>query len=160
MEKVSGVPCDKRINIKSKGKIYKSVVRPEMLYGAETCGSKKSEEKKHDVSEIRMLIFTCGVTKLDKIRNDRIRGTVKVTEISKKIQERRLQWYGHVMRRDEDYVGKRVMEMEVQGTRNRGRPKQRWMDSVKEDLREKELTGDEVHDRAMWRRLVRNVDPA
>ena len=39
----------------------------------------------------------CGVTKLDKIRNERIRGTTKVGEITKKVQEMRLKWYGHVM---------------------------------------------------------------
>ena len=62
---------------------------------------------------------------MDRIRNDRIRKTIKVTEISKKVQERRLQWYGHVMRRDEDYVGRKVMEMEVPGKRNRERSKRR-----------------------------------
>ena len=41
----------------------------------------------------------CGVTKLDKIRNERIRGTTKVREITKKVQERRLKLYGNVMRR-------------------------------------------------------------
>ena len=105
-----------------------------------------------------MLRWMCGVTKLDKIRNERIRGTTKVTEASKKLQEKRLQWYGHVMRREEEYVGRRVIEMEVQGTRNRGKPKRRFMDSVKEDLKEKGLTG-EAQDRREWRRLVRNADP-
>ena len=51
---------------------------------------------------MRMLRWMCGVTKLDKIRNDRIRGTTKVGEITKKVQERRLKWYGHVMRREGD----------------------------------------------------------
>ena len=37
-------------------------------------------------------------------------------EISKKVQESRLKWYGHVLRREDEYVGKRVMAMEVQGT--------------------------------------------
>ena len=32
----------------------------------------------------------CGVTKLDKMRNERIRETMKVGEITKKITERRL----------------------------------------------------------------------
>ena len=36
-------------------------------------------------------------------------------EISKKVQESRLKWYGHVLRREEEYVGKRVMAMEVPG---------------------------------------------
>ena len=34
-------------------------------------------------------------------------------EISKKVQERRLKWYGHVTRRDEEYVRKRVMRLDV-----------------------------------------------
>ena len=34
-------------------------------------------------------------------------------DISKKVHESRLKWYGHVLRREEEYVGKRVMVMEV-----------------------------------------------
>ena len=34
-----------------------------------------------------------------------------------------------VMRRDEDYVGKIMTSLEVQGTRKRGMPKQRWVDN-------------------------------
>ena len=41
---------------------------------------------------------------MDRTRNVRIRWTTKVGEISKKVQERRLKWYGHVMRREEEYV--------------------------------------------------------
>ena len=156
---MTGVLCDKRVNVKAKGKMYKTVVRPAMIYGAETWGSKKAQEKRLDVAEMRMLRWMCGVTKLDKIRNERIRGTVKVEKISKKVQERRLHWYGHVMRRDEEYVRKRVREMEVPGRRNRGRPKRRWMDSIRDDLREKELTGDEFRDRAEWKRITKNADP-
>ena len=46
--------------------------------------------KKLEVAEMRMLRWMCGVTKLDKIRNEIIRGTTKVGEIAKKVQERRL----------------------------------------------------------------------
>ena len=66
---------------------------------------------------MRMLRWMCGVTKLDKVRNERIRRTTKVGEIAMKVQERML------MRREEHYVGRRVMEMKVQGRRKRGRPK-------------------------------------
>ena len=55
-------------------------------------------------------------------------------EISKKVQESRLKWYGHVSRREDEYVGKRVMGMEVPGKRRRGRPKRRWLDSIRNDL--------------------------
>ena len=58
---------------------------------------------------MRMLPCMCGVTKLDKIRNERIRGTSKVGEIAKNVQEMRVKWYWHVMRREEHYIGRRAM---------------------------------------------------
>ena len=61
----------------------------------------EAQEKKLEVAEMRMLQWMCGVTKLDKIRNEGLRGTTKVGEITKKVQERGLKWYGHVMRREE-----------------------------------------------------------
>ena len=73
----------------------------------------------------------------------------KVEEITKEVQERRLKWYGHVMRREEHYIGRRVMEMKVQGRRKRGRPKRRWLYRMRDDIKEKGLmSADEVYDRA------------
>ena len=67
-------------------------------------------------------------------------------EISKKVQESRLKWYGHVLRREDEYVGKRVMAMEVPGKRRRGRPKRRWLDNIKNDLSDRELSGEKAQD--------------
>ena len=153
---MSGVLCDRKVPVKLKGKVYKTAVRPAMLYGMEALPMKKANENRINVTEMRMLRWMCGVTREDKIRNENIRGTVKVAEASKKIQEARLRWYGHVMRRDGDYVGRRVMEMEVPGRRRRGRPKKRWRDCIGEDMREKNLNEDTVQDRTRWRRLTKN----
>ena len=113
---MSGVLCDRRMNEKIKGKVYRTVVRPALVqYGAEIWALKKAQEKKLEVAEIRMLLCMCRVTKLDNIRNERIRGTTKVGKITKKVQERRSKWCGHVMRREEHYVGGRAMLMKVQG---------------------------------------------
>ena len=87
-----------------------------------------------------------GVTNLDSIRNERIRGTMKVGEISKKVQESRLKLY-HASRREEEYVGISVMVMEVPGKRRRGRPKRRWLDNIKNDLSERELSEEVSQDR-------------
>ena len=114
-KRVSRILWDRRISLRVKGKVYKTVVRPAMMYGAETCAVKKAQEKKLDVAEMRMLRWMTGVTELDRIRNERIRGTTKVGEISRKVQESRLKWYGHVLRREDEYVGKRVMVMKVSG---------------------------------------------
>ena len=86
-----------------------------------------------EVAEMKMLRFAMGVTRKDRIRNEYIRGTVKVERLGMKMREGRLRWYGHVMRRDQKYVGRRVLEMELSGKRKRGRPKRRFLDVVKED---------------------------
>ena len=57
-----------------------------------------------------------------------------------------------MMRREEDYIGRRAMEMKVQG-RKRGRSKRRCLNSVEDDIKEKELLAEEVYDRATWRRI-------
>ena len=96
--------------MKITGKVYRTVVRTALMYGGrETWALKKAQENKSEVAEMRMLRWMCGVTKLDKFRNERIRGTTKVGEITKKVQERRLKWYGHVMRREEHYIGMKAM---------------------------------------------------
>ena len=46
------------------------------------------------------------------------------------------------------------MAMEVPGKRRRGRPKRRWMDTIGNDLSEKELSREDTQDRAKWRSLM------
>ena len=52
-----------------------------------------------------------------------------------------------------------MMMIDVDGRRRKGRPKRRWMDSVKVDLREKGLSGKETQYRAVRRQLVRYFNP-
>ena len=49
-----------------------------------------------------MIRWTSGVTKLDRSRNDRIRGTTKVDKYPKSAGKYKLKWYGHVLRREEE----------------------------------------------------------
>ena len=76
--------CDRGMNVKINGKVYRTVVRSALMYGAETWALKKAQENKLEVAEMRMLLWMCGVTKLYKIRNERIRGTTKVGKSQRK----------------------------------------------------------------------------
>ena len=62
------------------------------------------------------------MSKQDKIRNEEIR-RCGVADITEKTREARLRWFEHVMRRKEEESSRIAMEMEVEGTRSRGRPK-------------------------------------
>ena len=157
--RMSGVICDRRVPARLKGKVYKVAVRPAMLYGLETVALTKRQEAEMEVAELKMLRFSLGVTRMDKIRNEYIRGTAQVGKFGEKTREARLRWYGHIRRKDDGYIGRRMLRMELPGKRKRGRPKRRFMDVVKEDMAEVEVTEEDTVDRRNWRKKIRCGDP-
>ena len=109
-----------------------------------------------EIAEMKMLRFGMGLTRKDKIRNEYIMGTVKVERLGMKMKrEDRLRWHGHVMRRDWEYVGRRVMEMELPGKSKRGRAKRRFLDVVKEDMGEVGAREKNIENRMLWRNIIR-----
>ena len=157
--RMSGVICDRRVSARVKGKVYRVAVRPAMLYGLETVALTKRQEAEMEVAELKMLRFSLGATRMDKIRNEYIRGTAQVGRFGEKTREARLRWYGHVLRKDDGYIGRRMLRMELPGKRKRGRPKRRFMDVVKEDMAEVEVKEEDADDRSNWRLKIRCGDP-
>ena len=156
---VSGVICDRRLPARVKGKVYSSMVRPTMVYGLGTVAVTKKQVEEMEVAEIKMLKFAMGVTRKDKIRNEHTKSTVKVERLGMKMREGRMRWYGHVMRRDQEHVGRKMMEMELPGKRRRGRPKRRFLDVVKEDMRKVGAEETDVEDKKVRRMLIRCGHP-
>ena len=107
-----------------------------MVYGLETEAVTKKQVEEMEVAEMKMKRFSTRVTRKNKIKNEYMRGTVKVERLGIKIKEGRLRWYGHVMRKDQEYVERRVMETELLGKRKRGRPKRRFLRVVNEHMGE------------------------
>ena len=119
----------------------------------------KRQEADMEVAELKMLRFSLGVTRMDKIRNEYIRGTAQVGKFGAKTREASLRWYGHLRRKYDGCIGRRMLRMELTGKRKRGRPKRRFMDVVKEDMAEVEVTEEDTVDRNNWRRKIRCGDP-
>ncbi|KAK3511407.1 hypothetical protein QTP70_007333 [Hemibagrus guttatus] len=157
--KVSGVLCDQKISARIKGKVYRTVVRPAMLYGLETVSLRKRQESELEVAELEMLRFSLGVTRLDRIRNEYIRGTGHVGCLGDKVREARLRWFGHVQRRESEYTGRRMLDMELPGRRQRGRPKRRYMDGINDDMKLVGASVEDAEDRERWREMIRCGDP-
>ena len=65
-------------------------------------------------------------------------------------REKRLRWFGHVQRRDEDDATRKILQIKVDGTRNRGRTKVRWRDLVKEDMARNQMTTEMAEDGKHW----------
>ena len=111
--KVSRVIRDRRLPARVKGKVYSSVVKPAVVYGLETVAVTKKQVEELEIAEMKILRFAMGVKRKDKIRNEHIRSTIKIELLEMKMREGRLSWYGHVMRRDQEYVGIKMIEMEL-----------------------------------------------
>ena len=62
-----------------------------------------------------MIRCSTGVTRKDKIMNEHTRGTLEIDMFEQKVTQSRLIWSGHVERRVDDYVGTKVLEMQLSG---------------------------------------------
>ena len=56
-------------------------------------------------------------------------------------------------------IGSRMLSFELPGRRSRGRPKRRFMDVVKEDMKVVGVREEDAEDRVRWRQLIRCGDP-
>ena len=59
----------------------------------------------------------------------------------------RLRWFGHVRRKYDGYIGRRMLRMELPGKRKQGRLKGWFMDVVREDMAVVEVTDEDAEDR-------------
>jgi len=83
-----------------------------------------------------------------------IRGTTQTGRLGEKAREARLRWFGHVQRRDSGCVGRRMLEMELPGRRQRGRPKRRYMDAVREDMQIVGIRVEDAENRERWKSMI------
>ena len=81
------------------------VVKTLMLYDLDTVALTKRQEAELKVVEVKILMFSFEVTRTDIVRSKYIRGIVMLDVLERKVREARLSWFGHVQRRDGEYVG-------------------------------------------------------
>ncbi|MCJ8737107.1 hypothetical protein PDJAM_G00020110 [Pangasius djambal] len=126
-----------------------------MLYGLETVSLRKRQESELEVAELKMLRFSLGVIRLDRIKNKYIRGTAHIGCLGDKVREARLRWFGHVQRRESEYIGRRMLDMEMPGRRRRRRQKRRYMVVINEDM--KLVGGSTEHSKQIWAKCYQHT---
>jgi hypothetical protein len=70
--------------------------------------------------------------------NRELQDELDLIPVTSFISGQRIQWLGHVMRRNEEETVRTMLEWRPMGKRPRGRPRKRWLDTV-EDLKEIEV---------------------
>ena len=97
-----------------------------------------------------MLRIICGVTLRDKVESTVIASRVGVNDLEEHLRQKRLRWFGHIVRRDEEVEIKKVFELKIEGRRKRGRPVKRWIDVVKKDMKKRGVVQQNAGDRESW----------
>jgi hypothetical protein len=74
-----------------------------------------------------------------KLHNEEFHNLYSSPNIFRIIKSRRIRWAGHVTRMGDNRNAYRTLVGKPEGKRSGGRPRRRWVDSIKIDFREKRL---------------------
>lgn len=151
----------------TKTLIYKKLVRPVLTYGSENWVLKKTDELTLQCFEKKVLRKIYGAV-LDgetwrRRTNIELKAIYKDADIVSVIKLGRLRWAGQIARMDGDEGPRNLLDERIQAKRRRGRPKQRWMDSVKEDalvLLQQRNWKETAQDKERWRSLLSKATSA
>jgi len=77
-----------------------------------------------------------------KLHNEELRDLYSLPNIVRVVKSRKMRWAGHVARMVEGRGVHRVLVGKPEGKRPLGRPRRRWDDNIKMDLREVGGDGD------------------
>jgi len=83
---------------------------------------------------MRMVGWMCNVKVKDRVPSKELRERLGIDDRILILQQNRLRWYGHVLRKEDTDRVKKCMECEVEGSRPRGRPKRTWKEVVQKRL--------------------------
>jgi len=100
---------------------------------------------------MRMVRWMCGI----KVK-DRCLERFEIDDITLVLQQNRLRWYGHVLRKENAWVNM-CMEYEVEGPRPRERPNRTWREVVEKDCQARKLNKEDAMDHSRWRKLIKDV---
>jgi hypothetical protein len=85
-------------------------------------------------------------SRIERIKNEHIKEIMGVKEkpdIIDIIERKRLQWYGHVKRMQEERLPRLIMEWIPGERRKRGRPSKTWMEGVRAAMKTRYLEADQ-----------------
>jgi hypothetical protein len=123
------------ISLRTKMKLYQSLVLPVVLYGAESWTCTDQDYAKLNTFHNKNLRSMLG-RRRDEISNDDLYKETGTCPVENYVRKYRLRWAGHVRRMEADRIPKKVLFGElVGGGRGRGRPKKDWLTCLEEDWR-------------------------
>jgi hypothetical protein len=123
-----------------KIKINKTIILPVVLYGCETWSLMLREERRLRVFETRILRRIFRPKRDDngewrRLHNDKLHSLYRSSNIVNLIKSRRLRWASHIARMEEGRRTFKILTGTTAGKRPLGRPRRRWEDNIRMNLK-------------------------
>ena len=144
------------VSMRVKGKIYHAIVLSTLLYGAEAWTVYRRQVKKLHAFTMRNLRSIM----MDKVTNKEILERTGLPSMEDLLIRKNLRWTGHLMRMSPDRLPKQVLYSQLSsGQRKRGRPRLRFKDTIKRNLKLRDIKIDSwtslSQQRDKWRATVK-----
>ena len=148
-----------------KGSLYELLYADDLVLMAEAChdiwlenlGVRSVEESILRRAEKRMLRIMCGVQLVDDVSTRelmvRLGSDNNIIEV---VRQGSLRWLGHVVRKEDDDCVKQAWRFEVEGSRERGKPRLAWKSMMENLICGFGLGLEDAYDRVKWRERVRS----
>ena len=82
-----------------KVRIYKALILPIAIYGADSWTLRQADTRQFESFEMRCLRIILGVHLMDRVKNEEIRQRLNIPDtICEEVSKRRMKWFGHVVR--------------------------------------------------------------
>jgi hypothetical protein len=142
-----------------KARVYEAMVMSVLLYNSETWTMKVADESRLRVFEMSVLRRICGVRLRDRWKNEDVKVRLEIEcDVVEVIKRRRLSYFGHLNRMKPERIPCRALHGWIHGSRPRGRPRRKWIDVVKKDCKDRDVTliqaGRVAENREEWKKLV------
>jgi len=121
------------VSRKTKIRLYKTLVKPVLMYGCETWKMNEGDAKKINVFQNRCLRRIMKIKWQDKISNGELLERADVERLSEEVRRRRWRFIGHILRQQPDNDCVTALTRTPEGKRKKGRPKTTWRPTVEKE---------------------------
>ncbi|BHF65787.1 hypothetical protein SprV_0200880000 [Sparganum proliferum] len=148
------------LQLSTKLKMYKAVILPTLLYGAETWTVYTKQARRLNHFHLSCLRRILRLNWQDRIPDTDVLERTGIHSIYAMLRQMQLRWSGHLVRMDDERLPKRLFYGDVAtGSRRQGRPIRRYKDTLKSSLKHLQINPTNWEelalDRPTWRRTVK-----
>ncbi|BHF68744.1 hypothetical protein SprV_0301178500 [Sparganum proliferum] len=148
------------LQLSKKLKMYKAVILPTLLYGAETWTVHTMQARRLNHFHLSCLRRILRVNWQDRIPDADVLERTGILSIYTMLRQMQLRWSGHLVRMDDERLPKRLFYGDVAtGSRRQGGQIRRYKDTLKSSLSRLKINPttweDVARNRTTWRRTVK-----